>query len=173
MTKTQMKPETYVSVDIEGSHAENGDWDHIIREIGACIVGNTQKQFFIQFAYDGADQTKPFVTPEQGMLLFEAWLSQFSYPIFVSFNSWDYVHVFYYFWKYLGRSPFGLPGRSIDMKVYFMGKYGVLYQDTHKHAVKKLCPTNLPHTHNGLEDSMEQAEIFEQMLMRHDSPQEL
>src|SRR5437660_6283594 len=132
MTKTPPKPETYISVDIEGSHTESGEWDNSIREIGACVVGS-DKTFFVDF-------TK--TEPKEGMLLFEAWLSQFTYPIFVSFNSWDWCHVSYYFWFYLGRNPFGLPGRSIDIKVYFMGKFGVSYQGTNKHEVRKLCPTN-------------------------------
>src|SRR2546430_6848583 len=92
MTKTPPKPETYISIDIEGSHAESEDWEHSIREIGACVVGSLSKQFYVKFL-DGVSWVK---TEKDGMLEFEAWLSQFTYPVFVSFNSWDRCHVSYY-----------------------------------------------------------------------------
>jgi hypothetical protein len=167
MTKTPPKPENYISVDIEGTEhtprTEVEEWGTAIREIGACEVGNLQNRFFVKF-FDRGYPIKQLISQKEGMEQFEAWLKQFEHPIFVSFNSWDWVHVMYYFWKFLGRCPFGLPGRSIDIKVYFMGREGKPYQKTHKHAVTKRYPTNFPHTHNGLDDAIEQADIFAKML---------
>lgn len=164
---TKREREDYISCDIEGAeHApgiEVGDWGIAIREIGACSVWDTNNRFFVRFFTPGYP-VEQLISPKEGMEKFEAWLLQFKKPIFVSFNSWDWCHVMYYFWKYLGRCPFGLPGRSIDIKVYYMGREGQPYDKTAKRLVTKRFPTPYPHTHNGLDDAIEQADIFAKML---------
>ncbi len=145
--------EAYISTDIEGGGPAPGMG--AVREIGACLVGNTENRFYIQFTNGPT---------KEGMEKFADWLGQFKRPIFVSFNSWDWCHVMWLFHTLLGYNPFGSPGRSLDIKVYYMAMLGTEYGETYKRLVAKRFPPIQKHTHNGLDDAIEQAQIFEQML---------
>lgn len=84
-------------------------------------------------------------------------------PVFLAFNAtfdWSFTH--WYFIKFLGRDPFGISG--LDIKAYFMGQHHVRWQETTKKHVKKIYPPNQTHTHNALDDALEQAQIFSQMF---------
>jgi hypothetical protein len=156
MTRTILQ-EDYISVDIEGPSANPGQIEGFrpIREIGMCSVWNTANQISIDFTQ---------VSEEAGMRKLVAWLDQFRKPIFVSWNAYDYVWVSFYFWKYCGFSPFGVPGRHIDIKVYWIGKHNKPYDDSNKRIVTKMYPPIQKHAHVGVIDAVEQAQIFRQML---------
>jgi len=68
----------------------------------------------------------------------------------------------WYFIKFLGRDPFGIAG--IDIKTYFMGKLNVPWGETTKKRVATCFTPSHKHTHNALDDAIEQAEIFEKLL---------
>ncbi len=46
-----------------------------------------------------------------------------------------------------------------------MGKFGKIWSETSKKQVKTTFPSNLQHTHNPLDDALEQAEIFEKLIL--------
>lgn len=52
---------------------------------------------------------------------------------------------------------------ELDIKAYFMGKTGSKWGETTKKQVKEKFPSTQKHTHNALDDALEQAEIFEKM----------
>ena len=68
----------------------------------------------------------------------------------------------WYFIKFLGRDPFGISG--VDIKAYFMGKLDNSWSETTKKNVSARFTPSHKHTHNALDDAMEQAEIFEKLL---------
>ena len=45
-----------------------------------------------------------------------------------------------------------------------MGKHNTLWSETVKKKVRSLYPSKTAHTHNALDDAIEQAEIFDRML---------
>lgn len=147
--------EDYISCDIEGPHGSPGQEGCSIREIGMCSVWNTANQISIDF--DKTDITA-------GLRKLLVWLDQFRKPICVTWNAWDYLWVSYYFYKYIGFSPFGSPGRHIDIKVYWCGKHTQPYDESVKRIVTKMYPSIQKHAHVGVLDAVEQAEIFRQML---------
>lgn len=150
----------YLSVDIEGPHKVGDD----IRELGVVEVSNTQNKFFVRFFENQNGNLVTLKSQEVGLIMFAEWVKRFHHPVFVSFNSWDWVHVKSAFDRFGIDCPFGQPGRSVDIKVYFMGLMKVDQRDTNKRQVVKLFPSIQKHTHHALDDATEQAEIFAQML---------
>lgn len=171
-----MNEEKYISVDIETTGLIIGEDN--IASIGACIVGNTKDNFYIELqpftdkyrqkSVDVCGLTIEYlkengVDQKYAMKKFAEWIDKHGRCVFVGFNApFDYGFTNQYFLKYDLSNPFGING--LDMKGYYMGMMGCDWSETTK---KKLLPAFKPtkrHTHNALDDAIEQAEIFEQML---------
>lgn len=171
--------EIYISVDVETSGSIPGEFSML--SLGACVVENTNKTFYVElkplndnFNPKALEVNKLSMEklkiggelPANAMAKFETWIKETvgeSRAVFVGFNAtfdWSFTH--WYFMKFLGRDPFGISG--IDIKAYFMGMKKVKWGETTKKNVKKFFPSTQRHTHNALEDAIEQAEIFKKML---------
>jgi hypothetical protein len=87
-------------------------------------------------------------------------------PIFASFSSFDWTFVFPELWKYCGESPFG--HSSLEIKSLYMGVTGSTWSETTKSRIKtdrpKLMEGLGPHTHNALDDAIEQGELLRRLL---------
>lgn len=173
------KIDEYVSVDIEALGPIPGEYS--MASIGACLVNDFNKRFYkelqpINDEYDinavkicgfDVDYLKKNGTdPKNTMLSFASWLkANTDNPIFVGFNApFDWQFINYYFIKYLEHNPFGTSG--IDIKAYFMGMSGTRWYNTHKKNLPKIFQSDRPHTHNALDDALEQSHIFSKIL-RH------
>lgn len=175
--------EIYISVDVEASGQIPGEFSML--SIGACAVGEKDKTFYIELQpiNDNFVAENVAVTglsfeelktsgeePLSAMQKFEKWIMQVSgdaAPVLVAWNaSFDWMFVDWYFRKFLGRNPFGLGG--VDIKAYFMGKENVGWSRAKKRFVYEKFPTEYAHTHNALDDALEQADIFEKMLADND-----
>lgn len=174
-------PECYISVDVEAAGPIPGTYS--LLAIGACVVGSPEQSFYSELApINDAFVAKAMAVhglslpklksngeaPAAAIARLEQWIIHVSdggRPVFVAFNAtFDWMFVHWYFVTYLGRDPFGISG--LDIKAYAMGKHRLTWGETVKKNVKKLYPTNQPHTHNALDDAREQAELFAQMLKR-------
>jgi len=174
-----IKSESYISVDIEASGPIPGEFSML--SLGACVVGHTDRSFyseikplndaFIKEAMDvnGLSMEEIKIkgeNPSETMARFTNWVKLVSgedRPVFVAFNAtfdWSFTH--WYFIKFLGADPFGISG--LDIKAYYMGARKVSWGETTKKHVRSFFPTTKSHTHNALDDALEQAEIFEQLL---------
>lgn len=106
------------------------------------------------------------VDPRKAMHDFESWLgvgTSRTRPVFVGFNApFDWMFVCDYFWRFLGRNPFG--HNALDIKSYFMGMTGCTWYETGKRSIPPQFHSGRRHTHNAEDDAVEQAEIFEKML---------
>lgn len=171
--------EVYLSVDVETAGPIPGAYS--LLAIGACVVGSPEQSFYSELApineafvadaiaVHGLSLPKLRAhgeAPAAAMARFEQWIIHVSdggRPVFVAFNAtFDWMFVHWYFVTYLGRDPFGISG--LDIKAYAMGKHRLSWGETVKKSVKKIYPTNLPHTHNALDDAREQAELFREMM---------
>ena len=101
------------------------------------------------------------------MRQFEEWLAtntDGTRPIFVGFNApFDWMFVADYFWRYLGRNPFGIS--ALDLKSYYMGRDGVeRWAETSRQYVCATLGLGPDRTHNALDDAREQA-LLARVLM--------
>jgi DNA polymerase III alpha subunit (gram-positive type) len=172
--------EVYISVDIESAGPIPGKYSMLA--LGACEVGQTDKQFYIEiqpindlFVPEAmnvigrplSDFEKSGVNAAAAMQKFVNWIDQVGHkrtPVFVGFNgTFDWSFVNWYFHTYLKSNPFGFGG--IDIKSYYMGLSGSSWKDTRSSRIPAEFKGNSPHTHNALDDAIEQAQMFE--LMRN------
>lgn len=179
MIKKNNRTEKLISVDIEASGPIPGEYS--LLSLGACVVGNKSTTFYREFnpitdhyvpealkvcglsleklAKNGTD-------PAKGMAEFEDWINKVSggeKPVFTAFNAtFDWMFIAYYFHKFLGRNPFGISG--LDIKAYYMGKFHTSWGNTAKSKFNPLFLSKKKHTHNALDDAIEQADIIQKLL---------
>jgi DNA polymerase III epsilon subunit-like protein len=170
----------YISVDVETAGPTPDQF--ALLSIGACTVLHPRQTFYVELQPD-RDAIDPQAAavhglsletlrqnglpPEQALLKFEAWLQQVvppaHKPIFVAFNApfdWMFVHT--YFIRYLGRNPFG--HKALDIKAFYMGLSGQPWEKTSGSHLHRLFRQADGLTHNALQDALDQATLFENML---------
>jgi len=177
--------EIYISVDVEAAGPLPPTYSML--SLGAVDVDDPKATFYIElrpvndasvpgamkvvgralqdFAQTGRD-------PKEAMAAFCDWLelvAKNGKPVFVGFNAtFDWTFVNFYFHQYLGKNPFGIGG--IDIKSYYMGLSGVTWEDTRSSRIpKEYKDSSRRHTHNALDDAIEQAEIFRRMRQEVES----
>ncbi len=105
--------------------------------------------------------------PEVAMDELERWVDEVRgdrRAVFVGFNApFDWMFVADYFWRYLGRNPFGYA--ALDLKALFMGRDGIdRFAATTKAAVAARYPVAVMHTHQALDDARMQAALARRLL---------
>ncbi|MDZ7586424.1 MAG: 3'-5' exonuclease, partial [Patescibacteria group bacterium] len=112
-----LKPETYISVDIEASGPIPGEYS--LLSIGACVVSQTSQTFYAELKPLNGNFIKQALEvnrlsleklktqgeiPDQAMARFDQWIKAVSgdnRPVFVAFNAtfdWSFTH--WYFIKF-------------------------------------------------------------------------
>jgi DNA polymerase III epsilon subunit-like protein len=149
--------------------------------LGAVAADDPQATFYVEFKPLNDKSVPPAMKvvgrtlddfgrvgrdPKDAMVAFRKWLSfvaKTGKPIFVGFNAtFDWAFVNFYFHQYLGENPFGIGG--IDIKSYYMGLSGGSWQDTRSSRIPKAFKDSARrHTHNALDDAIEQADMFQRM----------
>lgn len=177
--------EIYISVDIEAAGPVPSAFSML--SLGAVVVGDPKKTFYVElkpvndkFVPDAMkvvgktlqDFTKSGRGPKAAMTAFRDWIANVARaakPVFVGFNAtFDWAFVNFYFHEYLGENPFGFGG--IDIKSYYMGMTGCAWEDTRSSRVRSEFKGPSPHTHNALDDAIEQAEMFRRMIAKASKP---
>jgi ribonuclease T len=170
--------EIYISVDIEASGPIPGRYS--LLSLGACIIGESTQNFYVelvpisdlfvpeamQIVGQSLDHYNQIGTdPKEAMKSFAAWIEQVSggmTPVFVGFNAtFDWAFVNWYFHSFLGENPFGIGG--LDIKSYYMGLVGCEWRDTRSSRIPEKYKGTAKHTHNALDDAIEQGKMFELM----------
>jgi ribonuclease T len=174
-----MKPEIYISVDIEASGPIPGEYSML--SLGACLVHRPATTFqrrvrpisdkFVPEALAVVGTTleeaaRVGIEPEQAMRDFANWISVNAgehLPVFVGFNaSFDWSFINWYFHRYVGRNPFGIA--ALDIKAFYMGLSGCAWQETTSRQLPPEFQPSVPQTHDALQDALAQADIFERLL---------
>jgi hypothetical protein len=90
-------------------------------------------------------------------------------PVVVAYPAcYDWMFLYWYLLRFTGASPFGHSG-CLDMKTLYATKAGVPLSRAVKRTMPRHLLSNRPHTHNALDDAIEQAELFAN-LMRWNGP---
>jgi len=164
-----------VSVDVETAGPNPADY--ALLSIGACTLAQPRQTFYAElkptsFNVDpGAmevhklDLTRlaevgydPKVALEKMVDWLEKSIQDERGPLFLGFNSpFDWMFLNDYFHRFLGFNPFG--HSSLDIKSFVMGLKRVPWAGTSMKAL-----TEKPLRHNALEDAIDQAELFINLL---------
>lgn len=172
--------EAYISVDIET--AGPNPYDYSLLSIGACTILELQSTLYVELKPVNDNVSPDAIAishlsleklaecgeePAAAMARFEEWVNQVTpnghQPIFVAFNApFDWMFVNDYFYRYLGRNPFG--HTALDIKAFYMGLNGVSWSETAMRYVGKRYLGDRHLTHHALRDALDQAEIFGLML---------
>ena len=170
----------FISVDVET--AGKYPRDFALLSIGACNLPNPRKTFYIELKpdkpgiSDGSTEVHGLsmkelqqkgVEPVEALQRFESWLAEVVpgevTPIFVALNApFDWMFVNDYFHHYLGRNPFG--HKALDMKAFFMGMHRVPWAETGFREIGQHYLKERVLAHNALQDALDQAEMFQEML---------
>lgn len=171
--------EVYISVDIEASGPIPATYSML--SLGAVAVHDLKATFYVELQPINDEYVLEAMKvvgrtlqdfwqagrePKTAMTMFRKWVKSVASdgkPIFVGFNAtFDWAFVNYYFYQYLGENPFGIGG--IDIKSYYMGLSGCKWDDTRSRCIQQQFKgSTQPHTHNALDDAIEQAEYFRRM----------
>ena len=174
--------EVYISVDVEAAGPLPPTYSML--SLGAVDVNDPKATFYVELkpindaSVPGAmkvvdrtlqDFARTGREPKEAMVAFRDWLASVAKggkPVFVGFNAtFDWAFVNFYLQEYLGENPFGIGG--IDIKSYYMGLSGVAWEDTRSSRIpKEFKDSSRQHTHNALDDAIEQAGIFQRMRQK-------
>ena len=168
--------ETFISVDIETAGPNPADYS--LLSIGACTLNEPRQTFYIELkpvhpaltseAFDIHGLSLQYleqhgVPPQEAMQRFATWLAEVTpaghKPILIAFNApFDWMFVCDYFHRFLGWNPFG--HTALDIKAYFMGKWGSTWAETSMRAIAQHFPDIQALSHNALDDAINQASLF-------------
>ncbi|MFC1996749.1 3'-5' exoribonuclease domain-containing protein [Chloroflexota bacterium] len=170
----------YISVDVETAGPNPSSYS--LLSIGACDVFYPQKSFYVELlpvnenkypdaleisGLDWENLKTDGILPKEAMSQFADWLNEFQQnggqPIFVAFNApFDWMFINDYFLRYLGHNPFG--HKAIDIKAFYMGLHRVSWEETGMRQVSRRYLEDQDLKHHALQDAIDQAVIFREML---------
>ena len=105
--------------------------------------------------------------PEKAMAEFRGWVTEVSAgdkPILVGYPiCFDWMFIYWYLIRFGGDSPFGHSG-CMDMKTMYALKAGKSIAFVGKRSMPKHLLPERPHTHNALDDAVEQGELFANLM---------
>jgi DNA polymerase III epsilon subunit-like protein len=81
----------------------------------------------------------------------------------------DWLFLHWYFVRFAGESPFGF-GSALDIKTIYHQKARVTFDRAGRDQLPPDLSSGLPHTHNALEDAIEQAEVFNRLFVWRGTP---
>jgi hypothetical protein len=186
----ESKTEVYVMVDIESSGAVPGETDYSMLTLGAVVIGQHRppfnKAFYVEMQPLPLAKVDPRAMevnkldierlkregkqPNLAMLDFRNWVVQVANPVIVrpvmvSMGTFDAMFVPWYFDHFGVRSPFSV--NSIDMKSCYFAREKCRWGQSTSYAMASKHPewdAGFKHTHNALDDAIEQAERFERVM---------
>jgi hypothetical protein len=102
--------------------------------------------------------------PEKAMWKYLGWLKTLpDKPVFVGYPVvFDFMWVYWYLIRFTGESPFSFSG--LDIKSFAMAMMKSEFHETIKRTMPRRWFDRLPHTHQALDDALEQGALFCNML---------
>jgi DNA polymerase III alpha subunit (gram-positive type) len=184
--------DAYISVDIETDGPIPGPYSMLAIGMAYCgrfdgrsmeLTPFPKKTFYIELApisekfeyealhVNGLDRnrlTREGIHPAEAMQRASLWIDEVSgdnRPIFVAYPAafdWMWMHWYFASFTKLG-SPFGHSG-CFDLKTAIAISECKPISNSSKSQLPKKLQSDLPHTHNALDDALEQANIFFKLM---------
>jgi len=86
-------------------------------------------------------------------------------PVLVGYPVvFDWMFLHWYFVRFVGKSPFGFSS-ALDMKTIYQQKASVTVSNAGRTDLPAALRSSREHTHNALDDAIEQAEIFNRLFV--------
>jgi DNA polymerase III epsilon subunit-like protein len=177
-----MAGEKYVSIDMEASGPIPGEYSML--SIGACIVGDAKKRFYVEIKPLNGNYVKGALkvcglsmeklkrdgaSPDAAIKKFAEWVvraTRGGTPVFCCWSTTDWLFMKWYMVKFGYPRLFGYS--ACEMKSYYTGMMNTGFNRVKKkYLPKELMPVR-EHTHNALDDALEQAELYENMFRFND-----
>ncbi|RJL33282.1 exonuclease [Bailinhaonella thermotolerans] len=186
-----MRAEIYVSADVEADGPIPGPYSML--SFGFAVAGRAEGRRFT--AVDPLERTfyaelrpisEEFVPasvavtgldrdrlvregrdPAEAMAEAAAWVASLGgSPVLVAYPlAYDWTWLYWYFERYApGGSPFG-HSRALDIKTLYAAKAGVPVKWATKRQMPRHLQSTRPHTHHALDDAVEQAELFQNLML--------
>jgi hypothetical protein len=105
--------------------------------------------------------------PAEAMRAAAAWVKTVAdgaLPVLVAYPlAYDWMWLYWYWMRFTSRSPFG-HSRHLDMKTLYAAKAGAMVAQSTKRQMPAALLSARPHTHNALDDAVEQGELFQNLF---------
>ncbi|TDE20831.1 exonuclease [Actinomadura sp. 6K520] len=105
--------------------------------------------------------------PAEAMRAAAAWVktaADGALPVLVAYPlAYDWMWLYWYWMRFTSRSPFG-HSRHLDMKTLYAAKAGAMVAQSTKRQMPAALLSARPHTHNALDDAVEQGELFQNLF---------
>jgi hypothetical protein len=184
------KSEVYISVDVEADGPIPGPYSMLSFGMAACgaydesgftardpltfyaeLKPISQEHVAEALAVSGLDRNRLAAEgqdPDVAMDAAAAWVrdvSAGSTPVLVAYPlGFDWMWLYWYFVRFAAEgSPFG-HSRHVDMKTLYATKAEVPVFRSTKGQMPRALLSRRPHTHNALDDAVEQAELFQNLM---------
>ncbi|WP_112471063.1 3'-5' exonuclease [Streptomyces triticisoli] len=191
MAVRRSKPSLYVSVDIEADGPIPGPYSML--SLGAAVAGvqdadgftaadPEQHTFYCELrpiseefvpealAVSGLDRerlSRDGTEPAAAMAEFTGWVREVgagAQPVMCGYPaSYDWTFLYWYLIRFTGSSPFGHSG-CMDMKTLYATKAGLPLRAVAKGTMPRHLLSRRRHTHHALDDAVEQAELFANLM---------
>jgi hypothetical protein len=186
------KRELYVSVDVEADGPIPGPYSMLSFGMAACgtfdangfaAADPAERSFYAELrpisdtfdpealAVSGLDRDRLAAEgrdPVEAMAEAAAWVratAAGATPVVVAYPlGYDWMWLYWYFMRFAEQgSPFG-HSRHLDIKTLYAVKAGALVARSTKGQMPAELLPRRPHTHNALDDAIEQAELFQNLM---------
>ncbi|MEU1252715.1 3'-5' exonuclease [Streptomyces chartreusis] len=191
MAARRIKPSRYISVDIEADGPIPGPYSML--SIGAAVAGvqdgdgftaaDPEEHTFYRelrpigeefvpeaLAVSGLDRERLKAEgsePAAALAEFSDWVREVSagaQPVMCGYPaSYDWTFLYWYLIRFTGASPFGHSG-CLDMKTLYATKAGLPLRAVAKGTMPRELLSRRRHTHHALDDAVEQAELFANLM---------
>ncbi len=187
-----MRPDLYVSADVETDGPMPGVYS--LLSFGFAVVGRYDGESFQRadprehsfyrelrpisdefdpeaLAINGLDRTRlerEGMEPAQAMTEASEWvrgLSDGHRPVLVAYPvAYDWAFLYWYFERFApDGSPFG-HSSCLDIRTQYQALAGTVFDRSGKMAMPAFLQPKAPHTHDALDDAIEQGELFANLM---------
>jgi len=191
MAARRVKPSLYISVDIEADGPIPGPYSML--SLGAAVAGtqdadgftaaDPERQSFYRelqpigeefvpeaLAVSGLDRDRLLsdgAEPAAALAEFSTWVREVALgaqPVMCGYPaSYDWMFLYWYLIRFTGASPFGHSG-CLDMKTLYATKARLPLRAVAKGTMPRELLSRRRHTHHALDDAIEQAELFANLM---------